>query len=103
MICERITWIPLFVFLGLDWNVSPLSFGVIASWFTDSTWIVNLFGAISVFQIGIIIFQITYLKWFTTIRTWKVILTVIILHLSQYGFVAYFAYITTLLQNGWGS
>ena len=87
MICERITWIPLFVFLGLDWNVSPLSFGVIASWFTDSTWIVNLFGAISVFQIGIIIFQITYLKWFTTIRTWKVILTVIILHLSQYGFV----------------
>src|SRR5690625_1013640 len=35
MLVERLLWIPLMLFAGLDWYVSPLSFGIIASYITD--------------------------------------------------------------------
>lgn len=57
MLIERVIWIPLVVYLGLDWFVSPLSFGIIASYFTDLAWVVLFFGAISLFQLWIIWFQ----------------------------------------------
>src|SRR5690625_2319098 len=50
MLLERILWIPLAAFIGLEWYVSPLSFGIIASYFTEINWFIYFFGAISLFQ-----------------------------------------------------
>ncbi|RWZ52275.1 hypothetical protein EQV77_15210 [Halobacillus fulvus] len=59
MLLERITWIPLMTYAGLDWYVSPLSFGPIASYFTTIDWVIYFFGALSLFQLFIIWYQAT--------------------------------------------
>lgn len=63
MLIERITWIPLMVYAGIDWYVSPFSFGVIASYFTSIDWVIYLCGAISIFQLFIIWYQVKCISW----------------------------------------
>lgn len=66
MLVERLTWIPLMVYAGIDWYVSPLSLGVITSYLTDQGWIIYFFGAISLFQIFIIRYQVKCISWLST-------------------------------------
>ncbi|MFC7063665.1 hypothetical protein [Halobacillus seohaensis] len=80
MLVERLTWIPLMVYFGLDWYVSPLSLGVIASYATQLEWIVYFFGAISLFQIFIIWFQIRSILYLSNSRNWWIISGVIFWH-----------------------
>lgn len=68
MLVERITWIPLLTYAGLDWPLSPLSFGIIASYFTEQTWIISFAGAASLFQLFIIWFQASSLKKISATR-----------------------------------
>ncbi|MBM7554368.1 hypothetical protein [Thalassobacillus pellis] len=68
MLLERLTWIPLLVYAGVDWYVSPLSFGVPASYFTDIQWIIYIFGAISVFQLWIIWYQVRCLNYLSATK-----------------------------------
>ncbi|MCA0972814.1 hypothetical protein LCM20_19695 [Halobacillus litoralis] len=68
LLLERITWIPLMVYAGIDWFVSPFSFGVIASYFTNLGYVVYFFGAISLFQLLVMWYQI---KWLSTMSSTK--------------------------------
>ncbi|ASN03647.1 hypothetical protein [Virgibacillus necropolis] len=101
MLIERVMWIPLFVNFGLDWYVSPLSFGVIVSYFTEASWPVYFFGAISLFQLWIIWFQIKYLGYLSTIKKYWIWLNVISLHIFYWFVVAFLAYGDSLMISRW--
>lgn len=101
MLIERVIWIPLVVYLGLDWFVSPLSFGIIASYFTDLAWVVLFFGAISLFQLWIIWFQVRFLSYLSTIRKRWIWFSVIFLHIICWAVVAALAFMDIHMISGW--
>ncbi|SDN48601.1 hypothetical protein [Tenuibacillus multivorans] len=101
MLFERLLWIPLFVYLGLDWYVSPLSLGIIASYITQYDWFLYFFGAITVIQIWIISFQSKYLSRLSSINKRKIWTIVIIWHLVSYIIVATLGYFDEQLLVRW--
>jgi|SRR5699024_7882293 len=102
MLAERLLWIPLMLFAGLDWYVSPLSFGIIASYLTEHAWIIYFFGAISIFQLWIIGFQAHFLRYLTTVieKHW-LWLSVIFLHLVGWGMATIFTIADQYIISGW--
>ena len=102
MLAERLLWIPLMLFAGLDWYVSPLSFGIIASYLTEHAWIIYFFGAISIFQLWIIGFQAHFLRYLTTVieKHW-LWLSVIFLHLVGWGMATIFTIADQYTISGW--
>lgn len=101
MLIERVIWIPLFVNLGLDWQVSPLSFGIIVSYLTEAEWPIYFFGAISLIQLWIIWFQIKFLSYLSTIKKHWIWVNVIALHLFYWFIVAFLAYFDSYMISGW--
>ncbi|SET84691.1 hypothetical protein SAMN05216389_1395 [Oceanobacillus limi] len=82
MLVERILWVPLVLYAGLDWYVSPFSFGIIASYITDIPFLIYLFGSISIFQLWIIWFQIKFLTKLSPIKSVWVWVMIILFHIS---------------------
>ncbi|PAV27863.1 hypothetical protein CIL05_19470 [Virgibacillus profundi] len=101
MLIERIIWIPLVTLNGLDWFVSPLSFGIIASYITEVPWAIYFFGAISLFQLWIIWFQVKYLLQFTELKKHWIWINVIGLHILFWCVTALLAYVDTYIVSGW--
>ncbi|MBP1970898.1 hypothetical protein J2Z83_003034 [Virgibacillus natechei] len=101
LLVERILWVPLVLFSGLDWYVSPLSFGVIASYLTETPWIIYFFGAISLFQLWVIWFQVKYLSTMTAIKKHWLWVNVICLHILYWCLAAFLAYANTYIISGW--
>ncbi|WP_347861593.1 hypothetical protein U0355_13395 [Salimicrobium sp. PL1-032A] len=97
MLFERVTWLPLLTYTGLDWFVSPLSFGVIASYFTDLTWIIHFFGAASLFQLFIIWYQVVSLKKISSTRSGFIWTGVIFWHLLLWCGTAALSYYDIVL------
>src|SRR5690606_21255313 len=62
LLIERVLWIPFVVYFGLDWYVSPLSFGIIASYLTDLPFLIYLFDTLSLFQLWIVAFPTKFLS-----------------------------------------
>ncbi|WP_060681691.1 hypothetical protein [Virgibacillus halodenitrificans] len=102
LLIERLLWIPLATVNGLDWYVSPLSLGIIASYITDKSWIIFFFGAITLFQFWIIRFQVKYLTTLSqAIRKVWIWVNVIFLHLIYWVITALLAFIDTYILSGW--
>ncbi|SEQ70424.1 hypothetical protein [Piscibacillus halophilus] len=101
MLFERLLWIPLFVYLGLDWYVSPFSLGIITSYFTQHEWFLYFFGSITIIQIWIIAFQAKYLSRLSPMKIWKIWTLVIIWHLISYLIVATLGYFDEQLLVRW--
>ncbi len=101
MLVERILWIPLMLYWGLDWYVSPLSFGIIASHLTSTPWIVSFFGAISLVQLWIIWFQVKYIRYLSTIKQRWIWLSVIVIHIIYWLTVTFLGFIDVHLISGW--
>ncbi|MEC5425985.1 hypothetical protein QGM71_21260 [Virgibacillus sp. C22-A2] len=101
MLLERLLWIPLALFNGLDWYVSPLSFGIIASYLTAVPWVIYFFGAISLFQLWIIWFQVKYLTSFSGTKKWLIWVNVILLHLIFWSVSTLLAVVDTYIISGW--
>ncbi|WP_053217427.1 hypothetical protein [Virgibacillus senegalensis] len=91
LIVERVLWIPLFVYAGLDWQVSPLSFGVLASYITDIPFLIYFFGAVSLFQLWIIFFQVRCISYLSSVRLRWVWTGVLLLHLAYWISAAIFS------------
>ncbi|CDQ21522.1 hypothetical protein SAMN05192559_11177 [Halobacillus karajensis] len=81
MLIERTTWIPLMIYAGIDWYVSPFSFGVIASYFTTIDWVIYFFGAVSIFQLFIIWYQVKCLSWLSNTKIGWIWVGVVFWHL----------------------
>ncbi|MFG6150434.1 hypothetical protein [Halobacillus sp. B23F22_1] len=88
MLFERLTWIPFMIYLGLDWYVSPLSFGIIASYFTYLEWVIYFFGSISLFQLFVVWFQIKSLSFLSNSKKWWVITGVLLWNLILWAATA---------------
>ncbi|MFC4559634.1 hypothetical protein ACFO3D_15705 [Virgibacillus kekensis] len=101
MLLERITWIPLAVYFGLEWFVSPLSFGIIASYFTELPWVTAFFGAISLFQLWIIWFQVKFLRYMSSTKRGWIWAGVISLHLLYWALAAALSFTDIYLISGW--
>ncbi|MFC2949240.1 hypothetical protein [Virgibacillus sediminis] len=101
MLVERLTWIPLMLLSGLDWYVSPFSFGIIASYFTDNAWLIFFFGAISLFQLWIMWFQVKFLSTMAAISKKWLWANVFILHILYWCMAALFSYSDTFILSGW--
>ncbi len=99
MLVERLTWIPFMVYLGLDWYVSPLSLGIIASYTTSLDWVIYFFGAVSLFQFIIIWLQIKSAIFLSNSRKWWVVTGVIFCNLLLFAGTAALSYFdTTIVQ-----
>lgn len=101
MMIERIIWIPLFLYLGLDWYASPLSLGIAAAYLTDIPWIIVFFGAISLVQIWIIWFQIKYISALSSIKKRWIWGSVLLLHIFYWLVVASLVFVDIYLLSGW--
>jgi len=88
MLIERLLWIPFMVYLGLDWYVSPLSFGIIASYVTVHDWFIYFFGAMSLVQVWVVWFQIRYLTFMASIRKRWIVLAVVAIHVFYWAMAA---------------
>ncbi|MCP3029259.1 hypothetical protein [Halobacillus sp. A5] len=92
MLVERLTWIPFMIYLGLDWYVSPLSFGIIASYFTHLDWMIYFFGSLSLFQLFIVWFQVKSITWLSPSRRWWIIAGVILWNIILWAGTAALVY-----------
>ncbi|WP_249872590.1 hypothetical protein [Oceanobacillus saliphilus] len=101
MLAERLLWIPLVIFAGLNWQVSPLSFGIIASYMTDMPWIIYFFGAITVIQLWIIWFQVKYITTFSGMKKHVIWINVILLHFLGWCLAALTAFTDSYILSGW--
>jgi hypothetical protein len=101
LLLERILWIPLATWVGLEWYVSPWSLGIIASYITEINWFVYFFGAISLFQLWIIWFQIRFIGGFHAIRKRWLWLIIILLHILMWALAATAAVADTHIISGW--
>ncbi|MFD1019299.1 hypothetical protein [Thalassobacillus hwangdonensis] len=97
MLVERLTWIPFMVYAGLDWYVSPFSFGVLASYFTELDWVIYFFGACSIFQLWIIWYQVKCVTYLTSTKRGWVIFQVIIWHIILWSGASLLAHYDSFL------
>lgn len=88
ILLERVIWVPLAVFVGLDWYTSPLSMGIIASYLIEVEWFIYFFGAISLFQIWIIGFQFQFLHRLSNVKRSRLIIVVILMHVLGWAIAA---------------
>ncbi|GGD10442.1 hypothetical protein [Pontibacillus salipaludis] len=93
LLLERALWIVLLVNTGLDWYVSPLSFGIIASYITDIPWIIYFFGTISLVQLWIVWFQIKMIHYFSAWKRWQAWILVLVLHMIYWSGAAAIAHV----------
>lgn len=101
MLIERVLWIPLAVFAGLDWFASPWAFGIITSYFTDLPWVIFFFGAISLFQLWIIWFQVKFIGFMSDIKRVWLWVNVIGIHILYWAGVSALAFLDSDLISGW--
>ncbi|WP_181350190.1 hypothetical protein [Thalassobacillus sp. CUG 92003] len=92
MLLERVIWIPLMVYAGIDWYVSPFSFGVIAAYITDIEWVIYFFGALSLFQLWIIWYQAKSLRYLSSTKKQWVWIGVVFWHILLWAGTAALSY-----------
>lgn len=100
LLFERIIWMPLFVLAGLDWTVSPFSFGIIASYITDIPWIIAFFGAISLFQLWVMWIQVKFIRSLSMMKIRWIWLSIILLHIFYWLVAAFSVFIDTSFLSG---
>ncbi|MFC3040888.1 hypothetical protein ACFOGI_11570 [Virgibacillus xinjiangensis] len=101
MLAERLTWIPIMLLSGLDWYVSPFSFGILASYFTGQSWVIYFCGAVSLFQLWIIWFQVKYLNRLSSVSKRWLWAIVVILHILYWCLAALLSYSDISIISGW--
>jgi hypothetical protein len=93
LLIERLTYIPLSIFLSLDWFSSPLSLGVIAQYITEEPWGIYFLGSFSLFKIWIFYIQYKGLKRLTQQKNWLIWLVIVLTNLFFWAITAFLAYI----------
>lgn len=101
MLVERLLWIPLVLFIGLDWYVSPLSLGIIVSYLTSIDWLIYFFGAITLFNLWIIWFQFRFLHTLSEVRPRILWLFILLLHLLGWLLAATIALADSSIISRW--
>lgn len=93
LLIERLTYIPLSLFLSLDWFSSPLSLGVIAHYITGKSWVIYFLGCFSLFKIWVFYIQYKGVKRLTQQKNWVVWLVILLTNLLFWSITAFLAFI----------
>ncbi|MGE8207077.1 hypothetical protein ACQKP0_21465 [Heyndrickxia sp. NPDC080065] len=93
LLMEQLTFIPLLLWLNLDWYSSPLSFGIIGQYITTIPFFVALFGCLSIFKIWGIYIQYKGLCTLSEKNRLPLLLLVILINLIFWGVTALLTYI----------
>jgi hypothetical protein len=93
LMLEKLTYIPLSLFLSLDWHSSPVSLGVLAQYITSTSWVVYFLGSISLFKVWILYIQYKGLKSLTQQKNWIIWLVILLTNLFFWTITALLAYI----------
>ncbi|MGM0842338.1 MAG: hypothetical protein ACQEWE_16495 [Bacillota bacterium] len=93
LLIERLTYIPLSLFLSLEWFSSPLSLGVIAQYITGKPWVIYFLGCFSLFKIWIFYIQYKGVKKLTQQKNWVVWLVILLTNLLFWSITAFLAFI----------
>ncbi|MFD1609313.1 hypothetical protein [Oceanobacillus luteolus] len=101
LLLERLIWIPIAIFIGLDWYVSPLSFGVIASYIFEIEWFIYFFGAITLFQLWTIWFQFRFLHAMSENEKRTIWIFIILLHLLGWVLAATISFTDSYMISRW--
>lgn len=101
LLIERILWVPLATFFGLDWYVSPWSLGIIVSYLTEIDWLIYFLGAVSLFQVWVIWFQYRFLTHLSEERRLPLLGFIILLQMIGWALAATSAIGDTFLLGRW--
>lgn len=101
LLIERILWVPLATFFGLDWYVSPWSLGIIVSYLTEIDWLIYFLGAVSLFQVWVIWFQYRLLTHLSEERRLPLLGFIILLQMIGWALAATSAIGDTFLLGRW--
>lgn len=93
LLIERLTYIPLSIFLSLEWFSSPLSLGVIAQYITNKAWVIYFLGCFSLFKIWVFYIQYKGVKRLTQQKNWVVWLVILLTNLFFWSITAFLAFI----------
>ncbi|MEG9296057.1 hypothetical protein V6B33_06330 [Mangrovibacillus sp. Mu-81] len=93
LMLEKLTYIPLSLFLSLDWHSSPFSLGVLAQYIISHSWVVYFLGSISLFKVWIFYIQFKGLKSLTKQKNWLIWLVILLTNLFFWAITALLAYI----------
>lgn len=92
---ERLLWIPLYIYFGLDWYASPFSLGPVLAVLTSSPFWIYTGGTITLFLLWMVWFQVYYLSALTERKKVWIWITVITLHILYVIGAACVSYYTT--------
>ncbi|MGM0853888.1 MAG: hypothetical protein ACQEWI_14975 [Bacillota bacterium] len=99
LLVEKLTYIPLSLFLSLDWYSSPLSLGVITQYITSKTYVIYLMGSFSLFKVWVFYIQYKGIKQLTNQKNWIIWLVILLTNLFFWSLNALLAFlnISTLI------
>ncbi|MCA1065423.1 hypothetical protein QTG56_06815 [Rossellomorea sp. AcN35-11] len=99
LLAEKLTYIPLSLFLSLEWYSSPLSLGVITQYITSKSYIIYLMGSFSLFKIWVFYIQYKGIKRLTGQKNWIIWLVILLTNLLFWSLNALLAFLdlSTLL------
>ncbi|MDZ5471859.1 hypothetical protein SM124_08865 [Bacillus sp. 31A1R] len=93
LLFEKLIIIPLHLFLGIDQDSSPFSFGVMAQYITNYKLIIYFLSAITLFKIWAIVIQYKYLKSMSQKSPAFILVILLSINLLFWVFNALFSYI----------
>jgi hypothetical protein len=93
LLIERLTYIPLSLFLSLDWFSSPLSLGVIAQYITGKPWVIYYLGCFSLLKIWVFYIQYKGVKRLTQQKNWLIWLVILLTNLLFWSVTAFLAFL----------
>ncbi|MFW0780821.1 hypothetical protein ACM6N5_11205 [Rossellomorea marisflavi] len=93
LLLEKLTFVPLSLFFSIEWYSSPLSLGVIAQAITSNSYVVYLFGAISLFKVWMIYLQYRGIKYLTRQKNWLIWLVIVLVNVLFWALNALLAYL----------
>lgn len=99
LLLEKLTYIPLSLFLSLEWYSSPLSLGVLAQYITSKSYVIYLMGSFSLFKIWVFYIQYKGIKRLTNQKNWIIWLAILLTNIFLWALNALLAFlnISTLI------
>jgi hypothetical protein len=93
LLIEKLTFIPLALYLSLNWFSSPFSLGVLSQYITSNSWVIYFLGCISLFKIWTLFIQYKGLKRLLAKKNWVIWGTLLLYNLVFWCITAFLAYI----------
>ncbi|OIK10900.1 hypothetical protein [Bacillus sp. MUM 13] len=90
---EKLLLVPISIYLNVNQDANPFSFGVISQHFTSNEYLIHLFGNITLFQLSMLALTCYYLKFLSEKSRFIVWLSVALVFIITWTAGAFLAYL----------